>query len=360
MFDTDVHAIGLEAAQGTYMTTASYWNMDDKTRAWSKKFFAKTNVMPTMIHTGVYGSVLHYLKAIKAAGTDDPQKVMAKMRELPIEDVFVHGGRLREDGRVIRDMYLAQGEEAVGIQGAVGLSRDRQDGEGRGCLPAGLRIQVPAAQEVRTRWQCGTTTHMNAMRWWSAPVAPACRPRSPPVIAASRSWSSRRSRASAAPPRAPAAGYGFPAPRWRKPGASRKRRSRRGPICATRPATAFDAARVDAFLTNGPEAVDFFTDQDGAAFRHAADLPRLSRRGARRRARRPLDGDAAVRRPRTRRPHQGSRRSAARTHRVRHDARLRQGDHPFHARDEIADVGDLCGQATVETFHGCAAATAAA
>jgi branched-chain amino acid transport system substrate-binding protein len=108
MFDTDVHAIGLEAAQGTYMTTASYWNMDEKTRAWSKKFFAKTGMMPTMIHTGVYGSVLHYLKGIKAAGTDDPQKVMAKMRELPIDDVFVHGGKLREDGRVIRDMYLAK------------------------------------------------------------------------------------------------------------------------------------------------------------------------------------------------------------------------------------------------------------
>ena len=108
MFDTDVHAIGLDAAQGTYMTTASYWNMDDKTRTWSKKFYAKTNVMPTMIHTGVYGSVLHYLKAIQAAGTDDPPKVMAKMREMPIEDVFVHGGKLREDGRVIRDMYLAR------------------------------------------------------------------------------------------------------------------------------------------------------------------------------------------------------------------------------------------------------------
>ena len=108
MFDTDVHAIGLKAAQGTYMTTASYWNMDEATRAWSKKFFARTGVMPTMIHTGVYGSVLHYLKAIKAAGTDDPAKVMAKMRELPIEDTFVHGGKLREDGRVIRDMYLAK------------------------------------------------------------------------------------------------------------------------------------------------------------------------------------------------------------------------------------------------------------
>jgi branched-chain amino acid transport system substrate-binding protein len=108
MFETDVNAVGLQAAQGTYMTTASYWNMDDKTRAWSKKFFARTNMMPTQIQTGVYGSVLHYLKGIQAAGTDDPAKVMAKMRELPIEDAFVHGGRLREDGRVIRDMYLAR------------------------------------------------------------------------------------------------------------------------------------------------------------------------------------------------------------------------------------------------------------
>lgn len=108
MFDTDVHAIGLKAAQGTYMTTASYWNMNDATRAWSKKFFKRVHVMPTMIQTGVYGAVLHYLKAIKAAGTDDPQKVMAKMRELPIEDTFVHGGYLRADGRVIRDMYLAK------------------------------------------------------------------------------------------------------------------------------------------------------------------------------------------------------------------------------------------------------------
>jgi branched-chain amino acid transport system substrate-binding protein len=108
MFDTDVHAIGLKAAQGTYMTTASYWNMDAKTRAWSQKFYERVKVMPTMIHAGVYGSVLHYLKAIQAAGTDEPAKVMAKMRELPIEDTFVHGARLREDGRVIRDMYLAR------------------------------------------------------------------------------------------------------------------------------------------------------------------------------------------------------------------------------------------------------------
>lgn len=108
MFETDVHAIGLRSAQGTYLTTASYWNMNDQTRAWSRKFFARTKTMPTMIQTGVYGAVLHYLKAIKAAGTDDPQKVMEKMREIPIEDAFVHGGKLRKDGRVIRDMYLAR------------------------------------------------------------------------------------------------------------------------------------------------------------------------------------------------------------------------------------------------------------
>jgi branched-chain amino acid transport system substrate-binding protein len=108
MFDADIHAIGLREAQGTYMTTASYWNMDDDTRAWSKKFFARTGVMPSMIHAGVYGAVLHYLKAINSAGSDDPAKVMAKMRELPIEDAFVHQAKLREDGRVIRDMYLAR------------------------------------------------------------------------------------------------------------------------------------------------------------------------------------------------------------------------------------------------------------
>jgi branched-chain amino acid transport system substrate-binding protein len=108
MFDSDVHAVGLAAAQGAYMTTASYWNMNEATRAWSKRFFARTKAMPTMIHTGVYGAVLHYLKAIAATGTDDPAKVMAKMRETPINDAFVHDGKLRKDGRVIRDMYLAR------------------------------------------------------------------------------------------------------------------------------------------------------------------------------------------------------------------------------------------------------------
>lgn len=104
----DVHSLGLEKAQGTYLTTASYWDMDDKTRAWSKKFMEKTGAMPSMLQAGVYGSVLHYLKAVKVAGTDDADKVAAAMREMPINDVFTHNAHIREDGRVMRDMYLAK------------------------------------------------------------------------------------------------------------------------------------------------------------------------------------------------------------------------------------------------------------
>lgn len=108
MFDTDIHAAGLQNAQGVLMTTASYWDMNEESRAWSEKFFKRTNVMPSMIHAGVYGSVLHYLKAIKAANADDPAKTMAQMRATRINDVFTKDAYLREDGRVIRDMYLAR------------------------------------------------------------------------------------------------------------------------------------------------------------------------------------------------------------------------------------------------------------
>ncbi len=107
MFITYIPALGLQAAQGIMLTTASYWNMNAETRAWSERFFARTNVMPTMEHTGTYGVVLHYLKAVAKVGTD-PQAVMTEMRATPINDVFVKNGYLRIDGRVIRDMYLAR------------------------------------------------------------------------------------------------------------------------------------------------------------------------------------------------------------------------------------------------------------
>lgn len=108
LFLQDVHALGLKAAQGTYLTTSSYWDMNDATRAWSKAFMAKSGTMPSMLHAGVYGAVRHYLKAIAKAGTDDPDKVAAAMRAMPISDVFTENATIREDGRVLRTMYLAK------------------------------------------------------------------------------------------------------------------------------------------------------------------------------------------------------------------------------------------------------------
>jgi branched-chain amino acid transport system substrate-binding protein len=82
--------------------------MDDKTRAWSKRFFNKVQHMPTMWQAGVYSAVMHYLNALKAAGTDAPEKVAAQMRSQPIEDFFSRNGRLREDGLMVHDLLLAQ------------------------------------------------------------------------------------------------------------------------------------------------------------------------------------------------------------------------------------------------------------
>ncbi len=105
---TDVHSLGLPAAQGLLLTTSFYWDMDDKTREWSKRFFAKMNKMPTMWQAGVYSSVTNYLNAVRDSGTDDPLKVAAKMREKPIEDFFARHGRLRDDNLMVHDLVLVQ------------------------------------------------------------------------------------------------------------------------------------------------------------------------------------------------------------------------------------------------------------
>jgi branched-chain amino acid transport system substrate-binding protein len=105
---TDIHSIGLPAAQGLLLTTSFYWDMDDKTREWSKRYFAKMNRMPTMWQAGVYSSVMNYLNAVKDSGTDDPLKVAAKMREKPIEDFFSRNGKLREDNLMVHDLILVQ------------------------------------------------------------------------------------------------------------------------------------------------------------------------------------------------------------------------------------------------------------
>ena len=105
---SDVHSMGLANAQGLILASAFYWDMTDETRAWTARFIARVNKVPTMAQAGTYGAVLHYLKAIQAAGTDDGPAVVAKMKELPINDFFTKNGSVRADGRVIRDMYLFQ------------------------------------------------------------------------------------------------------------------------------------------------------------------------------------------------------------------------------------------------------------
>jgi branched-chain amino acid transport system substrate-binding protein len=105
---TDIHSIGLNAAQGLLLTTSFYWDMDEKTRAWSKRYFEKMKRMPTMWQAGVYSSVTHYLNAVKEAGTDEPLKVAEKMREKPVEDFFARNGKLREDNLMVHDLWLVQ------------------------------------------------------------------------------------------------------------------------------------------------------------------------------------------------------------------------------------------------------------
>ena len=108
MFITDVHSLGLKPTQGMYLTTGFYWDRNDETRAWAKRFFDKQKRMPTMVQAGQYSSIYHYLEAVKAAGTDDTMKVMAAMKKAPINDFFAKNGVIRADGRMVHDMYLVQ------------------------------------------------------------------------------------------------------------------------------------------------------------------------------------------------------------------------------------------------------------
>jgi branched-chain amino acid transport system substrate-binding protein len=106
MFISDVHSLGLKTAQGLELSAPFYWDMNDETRAFSKRFSDRVGRPPTFTQAGVYSAIHHYLNAVKAINSKDPDKVMAKMRETPINDFMTKNGKLREDGRVIRDFYL--------------------------------------------------------------------------------------------------------------------------------------------------------------------------------------------------------------------------------------------------------------
>jgi branched-chain amino acid transport system substrate-binding protein len=108
MFINDIHSLGLKATQGMYLTDSWYWNRDADARAWSRKFFEQIKRMPSSIQAADYSAALTYLSAVKAAGTDDADKVLAQMKKTKINDIFAKGGYIREDGRMVHDMYLMQ------------------------------------------------------------------------------------------------------------------------------------------------------------------------------------------------------------------------------------------------------------
>ncbi|TWT11778.1 ABC transporter substrate-binding protein [Reyranella sp. CPCC 100927] len=108
VFASDVQALTIPVAQGLLLTEAFYWDLNDETRAWTARFRKLKDKLPNMAVAGVYSATSHYLKAVQAAGTDEPKAVMAKMRELPVNDMMTKNGKLREDGRLVRDMHLFQ------------------------------------------------------------------------------------------------------------------------------------------------------------------------------------------------------------------------------------------------------------
>jgi branched-chain amino acid transport system substrate-binding protein len=107
VFVTDIDSIGLETAQNLLLSEGFYWDLNDETRAFSKRFMERNKQRPpTTAQAGVYSSVLHYLKAVKAAGTTDAAAVIKVMKETPVNDMFAKNGKIREDGRMVHDMYL--------------------------------------------------------------------------------------------------------------------------------------------------------------------------------------------------------------------------------------------------------------
>jgi branched-chain amino acid transport system substrate-binding protein len=105
---TDVHALGLETAQGLVITTSFYWDRTDESRKFAKRFMAKQNNAPTFLQAGAYSAVSHYLKAVQAAGTDETNAVAAQMKKTKINDAMTENGWIRDDGKVMRDMYVVQ------------------------------------------------------------------------------------------------------------------------------------------------------------------------------------------------------------------------------------------------------------
>jgi branched-chain amino acid transport system substrate-binding protein len=149
VFITDMKSLGLEVAQGSQFVTAWYWDMDDEAREWAERFHERVGSMPTMVQAGNYSAVTSYLKAVEATGSDDPAEVRAYLMENPIEDFFARNGRLREDGRMVHDMYLARVKSPRAVGGGVGPLRDPRHHPRRGGLPSARREPVQAGSELK-------------------------------------------------------------------------------------------------------------------------------------------------------------------------------------------------------------------
>ena len=120
---TDIHSLGLAQTQGLTFTDGFYWDLDEQTRAFSKRFQARHKAMPTQYQAGVYSAVAHYLKAIQACGTDEAGPVVAQMQATPVEDFFSRNGHLRPDGRMVHDMYMVQAKTPAASQSEWDLLR---------------------------------------------------------------------------------------------------------------------------------------------------------------------------------------------------------------------------------------------
>ena len=108
IFINDIHSLGLNLTQGMYLTDGWYWDLNAETRAWSKRYFAKMKKEPSMLQAADYSAAANYLKAVKAVGTDDTEKVMAYLKKTKINDMFTQNGEVRPDGRMVHDMYLME------------------------------------------------------------------------------------------------------------------------------------------------------------------------------------------------------------------------------------------------------------
>jgi branched-chain amino acid transport system substrate-binding protein len=108
VFISNIHGLGLQTAQGLYLTTGWYWDLNDDTRAFAKRFFEKMKAEPTMDHAGAYSATMTYLKAVKAVGSTDPDKIMSELKKTKINDMFTKGGYVRADGVMVHTMYVMQ------------------------------------------------------------------------------------------------------------------------------------------------------------------------------------------------------------------------------------------------------------